>query len=244
MSPTSALSVPAPVGAPPSCSAGAGAGRRRLPRRGLWPVPAGNSREHQSGHEKLMSAHQEHPFIAGHICLTRRALSGGFPGKLEHERAANLPRRLEHLVHVAPGGVVGRTMPTGAVASAVPCQRYASAPFQPVSRDCGGMIGRGELLRTDASGIAGRTSGIPEAPESSVVPNGGRWMPGVCWFKPGAAPASPGAYWTIGSGVPDELVLCCADRDPNQHFRALAGPRVDADVTLHEPHAFMNAAQP
>ncbi len=41
--------------------------RSRLARWGLWPTPAGNSREHQSGHEKLMSAHQEHPFIAGHM---------------------------------------------------------------------------------------------------------------------------------------------------------------------------------
>jgi len=41
--------------------------RSRLARWGLWPIPAANSREHQSGHEKLMSAHQEHPFIAGHI---------------------------------------------------------------------------------------------------------------------------------------------------------------------------------
>jgi hypothetical protein len=37
---------------------------------------------------------------------------------------------------------------------------------------------------------------------------------------------------------------CCADRDPNLHVRALAGPRVDADAPSQEPHPFLNAAQP
>jgi hypothetical protein len=60
----------------------------------------------------------------------------------------------------------------------------------------------------------------------------------------GFAQPNPRRYRRSGQEPLTSLFCACADRDPNQHFRALAGPRVDAYVTLHEPHAFMNAAQP